>query len=103
MHALVVDTDADLLREFVLSVAVRSGTPVFVGTPSPVAFHDGLSITVTGSADLAEGTVSVEVLPVAVTPGLDPPGAGYEYRSFRLAGSNGLGGRGFLRVGVTLP
>jgi|GEM_PF-1322482 len=102
VHALTVDTDEDLLREFVLSVAVRSGTPVFAGTPSPSASHEGLSITVSGSANLVDGSVAVEGLPTAVTPGLEPPGVGYEYRSFRLVGSNGLGGRGFLRVGVTL-
>ncbi len=31
------------------------------------------------------------------------PGSGYQYRSFSLGGSNGLPGKGFLRVKITKP
>jgi hypothetical protein len=36
-----------------------------------------------------------------VTAGLDPAPAGYEYRTFSLDGSDGLGGKGFMRVAIT--
>jgi hypothetical protein len=41
--------------------------------------------------------------PAPVTTGLPSAGAGYEYHSFSLDGSNGLTGKGFLPTNVTSP
>ena len=75
--------------------------PVFVPAAggNPTATQDGVTYTIQGGADLDfTGTVSV-VDPV--TAGLDPAPAGYEYRTFSLDGSDGLGGKGFMRVAIT--
>jgi hypothetical protein len=54
---------------------------------------------VQGSQDLA--TFTTGVTPVApVTTGLPAAPSGYTYRTFSLDGSNGLTGKGFLRVKV---
>jgi hypothetical protein len=82
---------------------VRLGTPVFAGSPSPTASHDGITYTFEGSHDLVDYTAVVEPVLVPVTAGLPPPGDGYEFRSFRLAGSTALMEQGFLRAKVTQP
>jgi autotransporter-associated beta strand protein len=98
IYHLLADTNGNLSREMVLTAAVRTGTPAFAGTPSPQATHDGFTYTIQGSATL--DSFPLTVTPVApVNPGVPAP-AGYEYRSFRLEGSDGLTNKGFLRVGV---
>jgi autotransporter-associated beta strand protein len=99
------DSDADSLKQLILTVAVRSGTPAFSGSPSPTATQaaDGITYSIEGSLDLAGFPATVNVVPTPVTVGLPPAGAGYEYRSFSLSGSNGLPGKGFLRAKVTSP
>ncbi|MEX1113796.1 MAG: autotransporter-associated beta strand repeat-containing protein [Akkermansiaceae bacterium] len=100
------DADGDSTKELVLTVAVRTGTAVFAGTPSPSANHaaDGITYTIEGSVNLGSFLTAVDVVPTAVTTGgLPPAGSGYEYRSFSLNGSNGLPGKGFLRAKVTSP
>ena len=99
------DSDADSLKELILTVAVRSGTPAFSGSPSPTATQaaDGITYTIEGSLDLAGFPTIVGVVTTPVITGLPPAGAGYEYRSFSLSGSNGLPGKGFLRAKVTSP
>lgn len=88
-------------NELVLTLAVRraNGAP-FTGSPLRLAV-DGVTYFIEGGADLASfGGVVVEVPPQSVgLPDLasDPD---YEYRSFRLATSVGLSGRGFLRARV---
>jgi autotransporter-associated beta strand protein len=101
IHPLIADSDdLDSDKELLLTIAVRSGTPVFAGSPSPVATRDGFTASVQGGLDLA--SFSAVVTPVApVTTGLPAAPAGYEYRSFSLAGSGGLPSKGFLRVQVT--
>lgn len=100
------DADGDATEELILTVAVRSGTPVFAGTPSPSAnlAADAVTCTIEGSLDLGSFPTTVNVVPTPVTPpGLPAAGVGYEYRSFSLNGSNGLTGKGFLRAKVTSP
>jgi autotransporter-associated beta strand protein len=92
---------ATTANELVLTLAVRrAGGAPFTGSPLRLAVH-GVTYFIEGGADLAGfgGTVvevppQTEGLPDLVT---DPD---YEYRSFRLAASVGLPGRGFLRARV---
>jgi autotransporter-associated beta strand protein len=93
------DGDGDTTRELLTTIAVRLGTPAFSGNPSPTAIFEGFIVTV-------EGGTSLNAFPNAVNPvgvvstGLPTAPAGYEYRTFSLAGSNGLPAKGFLRVRV---
>jgi fibronectin-binding autotransporter adhesin len=97
------DFDGNTDRELILTVAVRTGTPVFSVATSPSAAHptDGITYVIEGSVDLADFLTKVNVVPSAVTTDLPAAGAGYEYRSFSLDGSNGLPSRGFLRAKVS--
>ncbi len=100
------DFDGNTDKELILTVAVLSpGTPAFTGSPSPSANNatDGVTYSIEGSLNLAGFSATVNVVPTAVTTGLPAAGAGYEYRSFSLNGSNGLTGKGFLRAKVTSP
>jgi autotransporter-associated beta strand protein len=92
--------DAGTDEELLLTIAVRSGTPAFAGSPSPTATHDGVTYTIEGSLDLADFTSAVTPV-AAVTTGLPAAPAGYEYRTFSLDASDGLPSKGFLRVDVT--
>lgn len=83
----------------VLTIAVRSGTPGFVGSPGPFANMDGYTCTVLGSADL-EGAVLPVKQVAAVTTDLAPAPAGYEYRSFAFDGAEPVSKKGFFRVKV---
>ncbi|WP_035610360.1 autotransporter-associated beta strand repeat-containing protein [Haloferula sp. BvORR071] len=95
--------DAGTANELLLTIAVRSGAPVFAGAPSPTAAKDGYTYTVQGSLNLAAFTSPVTVVTPVVTTGLPAAPAGYEYRTFSLTASDGLaqGSKGFLRVNVT--
>ena len=86
----------------VITLAVRTGTPDFAGTPAPSATRDGVTYTIQGGIDPGDFTSPVVVLP-AVTTDLPPAPAGYEYRSFKLEDSGGAPASGFLRVRVTTP
>lgn len=102
VHVIKEDSDADgdTTDELLMTIAVRSGTPAFAGSPSPSATQEGVVYTVEGSLDLA--TFGETVDPAgAVTTDLPTAPDGYEYRTFSLNGSNGLPDRGFLRVEVT--
>ncbi len=99
-HFAADSGDAGTERELLMTIAVRSGTPVFAGVPSPTATHQGATYTIQGSANLASFTSPVSGV-ATVTTGLPAAPAGYEYRTFSLDGSNGLPSRGFLRVEVT--
>lgn len=101
IHPLTLDSDdGGTDKELLLTIAVRSGTPAFTGTPSPAATHDGFTSTVQGSLDFATFSAPVSVV-TTVTTGLPAAPAGYEYRTFRLDGSDGLPSKGFLRVQVS--
>jgi autotransporter-associated beta strand protein len=98
------DFDEDVTKELILTVAVRSGTPAFTGSPL-CASHpsDGITYCIEGSQDLASLPTAVNAVPTPVTNHLPAAGEGYEYRSFSLNGSNGLIGKGFLRAKVASP
>jgi len=105
VYVLTADTDADAANELVLTLAVRKTTPAFAaGAPATAtSVSDAISYSIEGSTTLADFLGSVT--PVAlVNPGVPLTDAtNYEYRSFSLAGSNGLSGKGFLRAKVTTP
>ncbi|MEO5915241.1 MAG: autotransporter-associated beta strand repeat-containing protein [Luteolibacter sp.] len=99
IYNLVADgsVDGDATSELLMTIAVRTGTPVFAGSPSPTATMDGATYTIQGSTTL--GSFTTGVTPVApVTGGLPAAPAGYVYRTFSLNGSNGTPTAGFLRV-----
>lgn len=102
---LIADSDdAGTAKELLLTVAVRTGTPAFLPTNggSPTATFGGATYTIQGSLDLATFTSPVSVVGTVAPPAPDAtPPAGYTYRTFSLGGSDGLPGRGFLRVNVT--
>ena len=102
IYAILADSNGDTLKELLLTIAVRSGTPAFTGSPSPSASQDGVTYTLEGSTTLGSftGTVTPVSLVAPPAPNATPP-SGYEYRTFSLAGSNGLPATGFLRVKVT--
>lgn len=102
IHSLTADTNADGLKELVLTVAVRAATPAFSGSPSPTATVDGITYTIEGSTDLTNGGVVVTPVTALTTglPALTDP-TNYKYVSFSLSGSSGLVGRGFLRAKVS--
>lgn len=97
----IEDTDADTQKELTLTIAVRKsgGSPVFSGSPLS-ATVDGVKYTIQGSLDLVFPGSAVSEASPATGPGGIP--ADYEYRRFRLDASEGLVGKGFLRV-VTEP
>ena len=100
---VTADTTSDSQQELLLTVAVRSGAS-FNASASPSATLDGIKYEIQGSASLSDFDQTVEgPLAAAVIPTSLPasPPAGYEYKSFRLAGSNGLPGRGFLRASAS--
>lgn len=95
--AAVEDTNADTQKELTLTIAVRKagGSPVFAGSPLS-AVSDGVKYTIEGSLDLIFPTSAASEASPATGPGGLP--ADYEYRRFRLDASEGLAGKGFLRV-----
>ncbi len=102
-HLFIADSaDPGTEHELILTIAVRTGTPAFNGAPSPTATFDGVSYRIEGSGTLT-GFQS-EVNPIdPVTTDLPPAGDGYEYRSFRLEGSDGLAAKGFMRAIAETP
>ncbi len=103
--AATADSTGDSLPELVLTVAVRSDAN-FVGGSPPTAAANGVNYVIEGSFDLlsfdaaVEGPLAAPVVPASLPA--EPP-VGYKYVSFRLAGSNGLPGKGFLRARATGP
>ncbi len=97
-HTIAIeDTDADTQKELTLTIAVRKtgGSPVFAGSPLS-ATVDGVKYTIEGSLDLVfPASAASEASPATGPGGLS---ADYEYRRFRLDASEGLAGKGFLRV-----
>ncbi|MES2659584.1 MAG: autotransporter-associated beta strand repeat-containing protein [Verrucomicrobiota bacterium] len=89
-------------EELLLTIAVREGTPAFIGSPSPTATQDGAIYTIEGSTTLGSfTTAATPVTVVAPASPNDTPPDGYEWRTFSLSGSNGLTDKGFLRVKVS--
>jgi hypothetical protein len=98
-----VDTTGDTQPELILTVAVRADA-VFSNGPLPAGSAAGASYVIQGSVDLqqfmavVEGPLETPVIPASLPPA---PPEGYKYLSFRLGGSNGLPGKGFLRASAT--
>ncbi|MCW1884844.1 hypothetical protein OKA04_08900 [Luteolibacter flavescens] len=93
------DTNANGQKELTLTLAVRKagGSPVFSGSPLS-AISDGVKYTIEGSLDLVfPGSATSEAAPASGPAGLP---SDYEYRRFRLDASEGLSGKGFLRVKI---
>lgn len=103
VSVVTADTNSDTQKELLITLAVRTGG-AFAGSPSPTATRDGIIYQIQGSADLSsfnatvEGPLAAPVLPSSLPA--SPP-SGYEYLTFRLAGSSGLPSRGFLRASAT--
>ncbi len=102
--SLIQDSSAPAGNELTLVIAVRDGASFTGGT----ATVDGITYTVEGSLDLVfpgasvSGTGPSDTAPAAT--GLpDLTGTPWEYHTFKLDASEGLGGRGFLRLKVTQP
>lgn len=101
VYNLLADTgDTGTEKELLMTIAIRGGSPPAVFT-NGTATKDAVTYTIQGSLDLAGFASPVSEITPAVTTGLPGAPAGYEYRTFRLDASNGLGGKGFLRVKVT--
>lgn len=101
-HKIADSNDAGTEAELILTIAVRAGTPAYSGSPSPSASVDGVTCRIQGSTDLSGFGAWVSPVDPATT-GVPPAGTGYEYRSFRLDGSNGLSTNGFLRAIAEMP
>jgi len=93
-------------RELTLTLAVRAGAR-FSGSPSPSATIDGIRYTIEGSLDLDSFQGSVIEAPLALAPSVtglpDLGNSGWEYHTFIFGNSDGLPGKGFLRVKITQP
>jgi autotransporter-associated beta strand protein len=100
IYPLTVDSDdVGTDKELVITIAVRTGSPAFAGTPSPSATQEGFTTTIQGSLNLNNFTAPVSAV-APITAGLPAAPAGYEYRTFSLSGSSGLSSQGFMRVQV---
>ena len=87
----------------ILTLAVRAGTLFPEGdNVAPSASKDGVKYTIEGSPDLLNFDGHVWTNGKVILPDGAPTdaGDGYEYRSFVLISSDGLTGKGFLRVRV---
>jgi autotransporter-associated beta strand protein len=102
-HIVFDAGDGVIGSPFILTIAARGGA-VFAGSPSPTATIDGVTLTMTGSANLTNWSAAVE----EVVPAFDANGSlsappGYQLHSFRLANPPPTPAQGFLRAGVALP
>ncbi len=96
------DTNGNGQQDLTLTLAVRNsgGSPIFTSGAGGIqsAVVDGIKYTIQGSGDLSFPTGTVSEAPAPT--GFTPLPAGYEYRRFRLIDSEGLSGKGFLRVQI---
>ena len=100
IYPLTVDSDdVGTDKELVITIAVRTGSPAFAGTPSPSATQEGFTTSIQGSLNLNNFATPVSAV-APITAGLPAAPAGYEYRTFSLSGSSGLSSQGFMRVQV---
>ncbi|MES2657291.1 MAG: glycoside hydrolase family 16 protein [Verrucomicrobiota bacterium] len=88
-------------RVLLLTLPVRDGA-VFSGSPALNAIIGQLCYRIAGSDDLAGFDRAVVEVSPARAEGMPATRSGWNYRSFRLAGSvDGPSPRGFLRAGIT--
>ncbi len=103
---LVISTadtsDAGTLPELTVTLAVRSGAVASAGpNGSVILTGDGITYTIQGSLTLAAPFNSAVSEATPALPLVPAPSAGWTARTFRLDASDGLSGKGFLRVGVS--
>jgi len=94
-----VDANSDTLRDYTLTVEVRSGANFTASGNKLTATVDGITYTIEGSLDLV--TFESPVSEVTPTLGTGSPKAGYVFKTFRLNAGNGLTGKGFIRAGAS--
>jgi autotransporter-associated beta strand protein len=95
----LIDTNGNTQKELTLTLAVRSGATFAAGpNGTQVATVGGVTYTVRGSVDLTNFTGTVSHVSSAVSGNPD-----YDLHVFRLEGSDGLPGKGFLQALVTHP
>ncbi len=101
---LIQDASAPTGDELTYTFAVRDGATFTSGVGgSQTATVDGVVYTVQGSVDLSGFASAVSVIGSAsdTAPGLPSlADTAWEYRTFKLDASEGLGGKGFLRVKI---
>jgi len=109
LASLLQDTSAPSGDELTLILAVRDGA-TFASSGNPAsqsATTDGMVYSIEGSLDLTNlpgSAVSHVSGPAATAPSAaampDLTGSGWAYHTFKLDASDGLSGKGFLRVKV---
>jgi len=82
-----------------LTFLTRSGTTFDTGSGPRVAIRDGVTYSVQGGQNLGSWTATITEIP-AITAGMDPAPSGYEYHTFRTAGSVLSTPKDFIRVKV---
>ena len=95
-----VDANNDSQRDLTLTLEVRSGAVFTLSNNAQVSAPiDELTYYIEGSTNLINWDSPVS----EVTPALTTATAktGYVFKTFRLNGANGLGGKGFIRAVVT--
>lgn len=104
---LLQDTVAPATKELTLVIAARDGATFAAGpNGTQVATVDGVTYTIEGSLNVVFPSSAVAKVGgasnTATAAGLpDLTGTAWEYHTFRLTASEGLTGKGFLRVKVT--
>lgn len=107
--SLIQNASAPATQELTLVIAVRSGAEFASGANGiRTASVSGITYIVEGSLDAVFPSAVVSSNPPAITApavtGLpDLTGSGWEYHTFKLDASEGLTGKGFLRLKVTQP
>lgn len=104
VYVLTADTsNPGTDKELVLTIAVLSSAPAFIGSTSPSSSIAGITYSLEGSLNLSTFSTAVNIIDPITTNLPDLSGTNYEYRSFSLDGSAGLTAKGFLRAKVQLP
>lgn len=101
---LIQDASSPTGNELTYTIAVRDGATFTAGAGgSQTATVDGVVYTIQGSVDLSGFSSTVSIVGAAsdTAPGLPSlAGSAWEYRTFKLDASEGLAGKGFLRLKV---
>jgi fibronectin-binding autotransporter adhesin len=102
---VIGDSSTPSGNDLTLVIAVLDGTTFAPGAGgSQTAAVQGVSYAIQGSTDLSTFANSVSQVGSATNTAADLPdltGTAWEYKTFKLNSSEGLGGLGFLRVQVT--
>jgi autotransporter-associated beta strand protein len=101
-HASIQDASAPAGNELTLTIAVRDGATFALVDGAQRGTASGYAYTVQGTQDLdAYGSAVSHVSVSDTAPGLPSlAGTPWEYHTFKLDASEGLPGKGFLRVKV---